>query len=478
MAVNAGGTGHQLVFPYFTTQGDNATSIALVNTDTSAGKVLKVRFRSAVNSDDVLDFQVLMSPGDVWTAAITAGTDGKSRLTTSDTTCTIPDSVRKGVTVFDTSRVDPKATDVNAQTREGYIEVINMADIPVGSALFTATKHTKGTPLCTEATFVSALTSRASAPTANLAAPTGRVGGDFIIVQQTNRAAWSGSATALVSRADGSPAQVAFWPQDNVAIASGASGADGTLTTDPLLTVSPTTALTDGRVVMRNYDLPDLSTPYGVNADGTNITLSGNQLASTVSALRTVININQFETSAGIGGLTDLVLTQPTRRYHAAVNYVSGAAAYAPSGTVSSFVNSLSAANSALVNRILCLNKAELGTVATGTSGSGMIWDREENQPLTNPTYFVLSPSTVPVTVYNLCGEVSVTSINSATSSALNANLTRASVVYPAGYESGWIMLDTTAYGGLPFINNAFVRASTPGQNYGFTFGNKTRAAR
>jgi len=96
-----------------------------------------------------LDFQVLMSPGDVWTAAVTAGTDGKSRLSTSDASCTVPDTIRtnKGVD-FVTDRVDPKATDVNAQTREGYIEVINMADIPAGSALFTATKHVSGVAPC------------------------------------------------------------------------------------------------------------------------------------------------------------------------------------------------------------------------------------------------------------------------------------------------------------------------------------------
>jgi len=70
MQLNANGIGHQLVFPYFSAQGDNATLLSITNTDTVNGKLVKVRFRGAANSDDLFDFQVLLSPGDVWTAAV------------------------------------------------------------------------------------------------------------------------------------------------------------------------------------------------------------------------------------------------------------------------------------------------------------------------------------------------------------------------------------------------------------------------
>jgi len=464
MAVNAGGTGHQLVFPYFTSQGDSATSIALVNTDTSAGKVVKVRFRGAVNSDDVLDFQVLMSPGDVWTAAVTAGTDGKSRLSTSDASCTVPDTIRtnKGVD-FVTDRVDPKATDVNAQTREGYIEVINMADIPAGSALFTATKHVSGVAPCTAATISSALSAVVSTENTNLKRPTGRLAGDYIIVQSTNRAAWSGSATALVAGADGAAANLVFWPQNNTAIVgTGITGPAGVLTSDPLAGTDANTALNTG-FTLRNYDLPDLSTPYDATS-----TTSGSQLTQTIAALRTTSTINQFETSPAIGGLTDIVFTQPLRRYMAAVNYTSGAGVYTAS--TGGFTNPLiastaSGGNTSLESRQICL------TAATASST-----DREE---ASTTSTFVVSPGTP--TTFKLCGEVAVATVNSTTTSALNAALTSksSSAVVTAGYNSGWLQISTGAYtsagaAGLPFIGAAFVRASAAGQNYGFTFGNKT----
>jgi hypothetical protein len=127
--VIAGGIGHQLIIPYFNVQNSNATLINLVNTDAINGKAVKVRFRGAANSDDVYDFQVYLSPGDVWTATISKANSGKAQLTTSDKSCTLPTSVNGE---FVTARVNPSLTGDNlaAQTREGYVEIFNMADIP------------------------------------------------------------------------------------------------------------------------------------------------------------------------------------------------------------------------------------------------------------------------------------------------------------------------------------------------------------
>src|SRR5256885_9272446 len=61
LTVNESGTGHILVVPYYTAQNGNATVFHLTNTDLVNGKAVKVRFRGASNSDDVLDFQVFRS---------------------------------------------------------------------------------------------------------------------------------------------------------------------------------------------------------------------------------------------------------------------------------------------------------------------------------------------------------------------------------------------------------------------------------
>jgi len=46
--------GDILLVPYFSAQGANATLLSIVNTDTVNGKAVKVRFRGAANSDDLL----------------------------------------------------------------------------------------------------------------------------------------------------------------------------------------------------------------------------------------------------------------------------------------------------------------------------------------------------------------------------------------------------------------------------------------
>lgn len=129
LTVLPGGTGHILVVPYYTVQNGNATLINLVNTDTSNGKEVKIRFRGAGNSDDVLDFTLYMSPGDVWAAKVYRGDDGKAALVTGDKSCTMPASVNLA---FKTSRLPASMTadQKAAETREGYVEILNMADIP------------------------------------------------------------------------------------------------------------------------------------------------------------------------------------------------------------------------------------------------------------------------------------------------------------------------------------------------------------
>lgn len=170
LQASADGTGHILMVPYFNTQNGNATLLNIVNTDQKNGKAVKVRFRGASNSDDIFDFQIYMSPGDVWTANVSQGSDGRSVLTTSDKSCTRP-AVVSG-TSFPTGRLPASYTgDTLAnETREGYIEILNMADVPskmtadqaanqgvtaavaMGTAnpLFTAIKHVSGVAPCTE----------------------------------------------------------------------------------------------------------------------------------------------------------------------------------------------------------------------------------------------------------------------------------------------------------------------------------------
>lgn len=137
------GVGHMLVVPYFTAQAGNATLLNVVNTDKVNGKAVKVRFRGASNADALYDFTVFLSPGDVWAAEISQNpATGLARLSLQDNSCTLPSQLNAD---FSTTRVNPLSDRPN-QTREGYVELITLADVVPGTAVYTATKHTQGVP--------------------------------------------------------------------------------------------------------------------------------------------------------------------------------------------------------------------------------------------------------------------------------------------------------------------------------------------
>src|SRR5213078_4834243 len=75
--VNPDGLGQALIYSYYTTNGFGVggttapyNSLLSVVNSTASGKVVKVRFLEGKNSREVLDFNLWLSPRDVWTAAI------------------------------------------------------------------------------------------------------------------------------------------------------------------------------------------------------------------------------------------------------------------------------------------------------------------------------------------------------------------------------------------------------------------------
>lgn len=132
-------TGQVLVGPYYTVQNGQETILSVVNT-TADTKAIKVRFLEAVNSRDVLDFNLYMSPYDVWTAKLTSdsGTGGV-KIITLDQSCTVPmipdggEPFRK--IAYDGSMpeypLDGGATTYR-RLREGHIEIIEMGIADVG----------------------------------------------------------------------------------------------------------------------------------------------------------------------------------------------------------------------------------------------------------------------------------------------------------------------------------------------------------
>lgn len=131
--------GDLAIIPYYTVLDGKNTGMHIINT-TESTQVVKVRLRRGADSKDALDFNLVMSPLDEWTANIGPNPDGDGvRVTTGDTTCTVPEFPADGA-------VMPSTFAEGAE--EGYVEIIAMGQpTSEGATLAVAAEHDDGVPL-------------------------------------------------------------------------------------------------------------------------------------------------------------------------------------------------------------------------------------------------------------------------------------------------------------------------------------------
>src|SRR5690554_1653564 len=67
--INTDGHGETLIYPYYTVENGQNTYVNITNT-TDYYKAVKVRFIEGENSAEVLDFNLYLSPHDVWTGSV------------------------------------------------------------------------------------------------------------------------------------------------------------------------------------------------------------------------------------------------------------------------------------------------------------------------------------------------------------------------------------------------------------------------
>lgn len=502
--VNESGTGVIQIVPYFTAQDGNATVLHVVNTDTTNAKAVKIRFRGASNSDDLLDFQVFLSPGDVWTGMASANAEGRLQLVTNDNSCTLPASVRTdGVTLAPLDRLSNRLWDTaekkHAQTREGYIEILEMATIPSHTktsgltaveSLYTAVKHVKKdgvmTAPCTAAAFSfldsikNGADSDGTAAT-TLGAPTGALAASWYIMNVAKSTTFSGSATALaLDAASVGTAKPVYAPQK-------AQSESALVTADPLIA--------SGVVEKQDFDVPDLSTPIA----GAAVTLAAanTQAGNLSKAINRLQVFNQFYQDAGLNAATDWVFSMPTRRYLVAANYE---AKQYVKGTVYEAVladNSVPAVadrEAAYVYRNLAATTAaankfhQAANITVNTAGQICVaangqtfFDREEDSVKDG---HVVSPGIAKK--LNLCGEVHVATFGAA--SPLGASVAQSSFQTDFGAGWGFVNFATeaelaafvpgtpVANQGVPALGAAFTAATNPNAaagmvgNYGITW--------
>lgn len=324
--VNPDGLGQVLLFPYYTARGGNDTLISIVNT-TERGKAVKIRFIEALNSREVLDFNIYMSPFDVWTGAVTAEGDG-AKIVTADTTCTVPYFAGgNGEQAFLDFQYASAPVDTNGdgeedflgtqdggpqgieRTASGYIEVIEMGTLLpqppadyepdpealTGDVIPWAVKHVGGVPRDCNIP-VLAWTVNAGLPWADGNDPTfgfdteigasGGIYGAASIVNPQDGILFSYNATAING----------FWPTgttthtDPGSLAPSLSSAGSSNESNVFLT--------DGSVQTITWD----------PADPPHLALNA---ALTVETL-----MNEYILDDELLAQTEWVLTFPTKRYH------------------------------------------------------------------------------------------------------------------------------------------------------------------
>ncbi|MFC5500514.1 cell surface protein [Caenimonas terrae] len=503
--VQNGGIGHQLIIPYYNVQGGNATLFNIVNTDLVNGKAVKIRFRGASNSDDVFDFQLYLSPGDMWATTLTKAADGTATLATVDKSCTIPNTING--TPFVTARLPSFLTAAQKaqQTREGYIEIFNMADIPpttpnadgsssaTANPLYTAIKHVNGTPPGCSSAAINALATDpatlAAAYADGFRSPSTGLFANFTIINVPKSGAETGEAVSIaatvgVNGANGR-GNIVFFPQ----VAGGATTPDS-FTADPALrtVAGGATGVQNGSggayaggtvpiIAASQFDLPDLSTPYLLLAAYPPVAADPINQAEALTRSLAVMNvINEFITDPVIAANTDWVFSLPTRRYSVALDYRPATAA-GVTNAQRAFTKFINRDYFDSTNSPVALSSTTGMPQICVTTQSTVFYDREEGTFVGSS--FVISPNP-PAPQFALCGETNVLTFNSPFgASVLGAEISSANTTVPNNVTVGWAQVNTPGLttgaapnvggNGLPILGKAYVTARNNAVQAGFT---------
>jgi hypothetical protein len=296
--VNPDGLGQVLLYPYYTTNGTgtNGTiapynSLLSVVNSTNSGKVVKVRFLEGRNSKEVLDFNLYLSPFDVWTTAIIPSGAGAGIFTTdlSCTTPTVSSNPAAPTNFVNFAYVGDPELQTLARTKEGYIEIIEMGNV-TGGTLANIT-HAQPSPPGTPpgcAKLPSAI--NAPAPT-DLVSGNGGLFGGISLVNVLAGGDITENATALTSFCS-FPCTTLWAPPSSI---------------QPNLTqVSPPVSVVfnNNTVVTTNWSVAPPGAPAA-------------QAQDAVSAILMVEDVyNEFVLDTGTKSSTDWVVTMPTKNFY------------------------------------------------------------------------------------------------------------------------------------------------------------------
>ncbi|GAB3281298.1 hypothetical protein [Parahaliea aestuarii] len=122
--------GDLALIPYYSVRDGFVTGVHITNTS-DLTQVVKVRMRRGTDSMDALDFNLVLSPKDVWTGFIAAEGDDVV-FNTTDNSCTAPATTNGKFVMPGIYREDAD---------EGYIEIIGMGSADDSQPIYTSALH-------------------------------------------------------------------------------------------------------------------------------------------------------------------------------------------------------------------------------------------------------------------------------------------------------------------------------------------------
>lgn len=389
------GTGSVLIYPYYTVNSNNVTLLSVVNT-TSEGKAVKVRFLEAYNSREVLDFNLYMSPFDVWTAEVDPVGAGGG-VTTADNSCTVPaitGTVPFVNYAYSGANKDTGPTDLS-RTTEGYVEMIEMGTVNNNtSGSLAAITHVNGVP----------------ASCGQVLAAWGYASGSHY---------WNSNANIDIGAADGG----LFGSGTIVNIGQGTVEGYNADAVEGFYTAGTFDHQAPGSVAPNLNDPNASLTAYTFNTSGagtapTVATSTFTRPVDAVSAVFMTNNIyNEYVVDPAYGESTEWAVTFPTKRFYVDPAIV-GATVIAPFDVV-------------------------FGSSSSGTSCSPVTITPYNREEATSTTSLGFSPPPPGAVGPALCWEANVITFNqsgTAPSTILGSSRI-ANIAMPTGFTAGWLNL-------------------------------------
>ncbi|MBD9413971.1 hypothetical protein IB234_05280 [Pseudomonas sp. PDM16] len=378
VSLNHDGVGQVLLYPIYTAENGNDTYVSVTNT-TNQFKVVKVRFVEGMNSKEVLDFNLFLSPQDVWTGNIVQTAAG-AKLTTADTSCTAGVVPAAGLEFrnfeYQADAAEFRGTD---RARVGHLEVIEMAEV-LDPALQAAIDHraNNGVPGNCELVRNAYKTggvwnTQAGRNGATVSVPTGGLYGTLTVINVESGTEISADATAL----------------ENFRPTTGAGAAP--------IHFEPGDMLPNLDQAYPQAEFPGVVTQYAgfANVDAVSAVLMKNRIA------------NDYAYGAGLNAQTDFVITFPTKTYY--------------------------------VNGTLRAPFAQLWNPTTAKSCDAIdvtYYNREELSQVIDLDQ--ISPRPPAAEGIALCHETNVFSMG-ADSNLLGGKFVRSVFNLAAGFEAGWV---------------------------------------